>query len=605
MNQRAACSFLNTTSIGDTSLVGCLCRYRNRPAARRTVAFRHSRPLVALGVFSVLAVLTSTTRSAAAQKELNVPDVIQTKAIPRDRLFWHVPDPKDERAQLQARLKDINPKDNRAEVRSLKRTLKLIDSIHRPEQLTLSLEEAIHRTLASSFAIDVARVNPAVETTRVVEAEAAFDALFFSNITKDKIDRPSASQLQATAADLFATSTGIRKLLPSGMQVSGSVAFNRTSTSVVFQGLNPEYTSSFVLELRQPLLRGFGIDYNRSLIVLSQYNQRISEWTFRRTVRDVLRQVEEAYWRLVQARRDVVISARLLVEFEQILAYLDARRDFDVIPVQLNATEANLEQSRADFIRRIANVLDAEDNLIALMNSNDVDLADDIEIITSDFPQLDPILLDRIAEVQTALNHRSELKEQKLAVKSARVSANRARNEELPRLDLTFRETIAGLGANGDQAFDEATTSRFIEYFIGVELEVPIGNRGPRAARKRAELQHDGAVALLRQRIEEVILDVNIAVRQLETSYDLIGPAFQAAEARVREVGSIVARAERKDLNTLNSELNARQALANARRAMLANMVDYNIAVIDLERAKGTLLPYNNIVLETDANAPN
>ena len=307
--------------------------------------------------------------------------------------------------------------------------------------------------------------------------------------------------------------------------------------------------------------------------------------------------MEESYWRLVQARRDVLITARLLADYEQILAYLDARRDFDVIPVQLSATQANLEQSRAQFIRRVANVFDAEDNLIALMNSDDVDLADTVEIIPTDFPQLTPFLVDRVAEVQTALEYRTELKEQELSVKSARVGVNRARNEELPRLDLTFRQTMPGLGQNGDQAFDEATTWRFIEYVIGVELEVPIGNRGPRAARRRAELQHDAAVALLRQRIEEVILDVNLAARELETSYDQISPAFRAAESRVREVGSIVARAERKDLNTLNSELNARQSLANARRAMLNFMVEYNIAIIDLERAKGTLLPYNNIVI--------
>jgi len=86
----------------------------------------------------------------------------------------------------------------------------------------------------------------------------------------------------------------------------------------------------------------------------------------------------------------------------------------------------------------------------------------------------------------------------------------------------------------------------------------------------------------------------------MSTAYDQIGPSFEAAEARVKEVDSIVARAERKDINTLNSELSARQSLANARRAMVAAMVEYNIAIIDLERAKGTLLTYNNVFIPPD-----
>jgi outer membrane protein TolC len=385
------------------------------------------------------------------------------------------------------------------------------------------------------------------------------------------------------------------------MQVSSSYDLDRTKSSLAFQSedFNPAYTTNLVFEMRQPLLRGFGIDYNQSLIRISRHNREISEWAFARGVRDLVRQVEEAYWRLVQARRDVVISARLLAEFEQILEYLDARRDFDIIPVQLNATQANLEQTRAEFIRSIANVFDAEDRLVALMNSDDLDLTDEIEIIPTDFPQLTRINVDRLAEVRVALENRPELKEQELQIDIAQLNVGRAKNEELPRLDFTFRQMYDGLAGNADRSFDKATAANFIEYFFGVEFEFPIGNRGPRAASLRAQLQHSAAVTLLKQRMEEVIFEVNQAVRELNTSYDQIAPAYFAAEARIREVESIVARAERKDINTLNSELNARRSLADARRAMLALAVNYNIAIVELERAKGTLLVYNNIILPT------
>jgi len=521
--------------------------------------------------------------------------------IPPDRLRWHVPDPDAERQAALDSLSKAQRDGDKATAGQITRILERVETIRRPDQqLHLTLQDALRRALETNYAIQIVRYNPAIETTRVVEAKAAFDALVFTNITKNNIDRPSGSQLQATDIDLFASSYGIRKVLPTGMSVRGSYDLGRTKSALSFQQINPEYTSNFVFEMRQPLLRNFGIDFNRSFILLAKNDRLIGDQTFRRQVRDTLRQVEEFYWRLVFARRDVVISARLLGEYETIYDYLVARQAFDITPVQISATRANLEQTRAEFVRRRAAVFDAEDRLAAAMNSVDVDLADDTEIIPDDVPQLHRIEVDRLAEVQTALDNRSEIKEQELRVDNAKILVGRAKNGELPRFDLTFRQTYDGLGKNADSSFDELTRGNFIEYFIGVEFEMPIGNRGPRAAHQRSVLQYSQAVATLRKVFEDVILDVNLTTRAMTTAYDQIGPSFEAAEARVKEVDSIVARAERKDINTLNTELGARQSLANARRAMVLAMVEYNIAIVDLERAKGTLLTYNNVIIPPD-----
>jgi outer membrane protein TolC len=517
--------------------------------------------------------------------------------IPPERLRWHVPDPEAERPVALELLAKAERDGDKTQAGQIRRVLARVGEIRRENQIHLTLEEVLRRTLENSYAIQIISYNPAIETTRVVEAEAAFDAVFFTNIIKNKIDRPSGNELVSTNLDLFTSDYGIRKLLPTGMTTSMAYSLNRTKSAISFQQINPEYTSNFIFEMRQPLLRGFGIDYNRSIILLTQNDRRIGDHAFRRQIRDTLRQVEEFYWRLVQARRDIVITARLLGEYETIYDYLDARKEFDITPVQLAATRANLEQSKFEFIRRKAAVFDAEDQLTAAMNWDKVNLADDLEIIPDDSPKMARIVVDRLAEVQTALDYRPEIKEQELRVANAQIAVGRAKNEELPRFDLTFRQTYDGLAGNADKSFDELTRANYIEYFIGVEFEVPIGNRGPRAAHKRSRLQHAQQVAALKQVFEEVILDVNVATRALTTSYDQILPSFEAAEAREREVSLAVARAERKDYNTLSNELGARQSLANARRAMIISMVDYNIAIIDLERAKGTLLTYNNVVI--------
>lgn len=516
---------------------------------------------------------------------------------PTERLRWHVPDPELDRQAALDSIAKAQKEGDKTAVSESNRVFERLSTVRRDQQVRLTLEEAIRRTLETNYAIQVVSFNPAIEITRTVEAEAAFDAAFFTNITKNNIDRPSGNELQSTDLDTFNSSYGLRKLLPTGMSVVTAYNLNRTKTSLSFQQINPEYTSNFIFEMRQPLLRNFGIDFNRSVILITQNDRRIGDETFRRQIRDGLRQVEEFYWRLVQARRNAVISARLLASYETIYEYLVAREAFDITPVQIAATKANLEQAKYEFVRSRAAVFDAEDRLTAIMNSDDINLADETEIIPVDLPKMNRVVVDRLAEVQTALDNRSEIKEQELRIANAKIALGRAKNGELPRFDVTFRQTYDGLAGNADKSFDEMTRGKFIEYYIGVEFEAPIGNRGPRAASKRSQLQHSQAVAALKRVLEETILDVNLTTRAMTTSYDQILPSYEAAEAREREVNLAVARAERKDYNTLSNELGARQSLANARRAMLAAMVDYNVAIVDLERAKGTLLNYNNVVI--------
>jgi len=488
----------------------------------------------------------------------------------------------------------------------LKLLIARLETIERPRKLRLALDDVLQRTLANNFAIRVSSYNPAVEATRIVEAEALFDVSFFTNLSNNDQNQPAQSSFAGTEVDIFSGQVGIRKLLASGMQVEASYSVQRTETDVEdiqgisLQAFNPQWFDQFVVQFRQPLLRGFGVDFNRSQIRLQKLGQRRATQEFRRQVRDVLRQTEEAYWRLSQARAGLVIAARLLADFEQIYNFLYERRDFDVYNIQLADTKARLERSKADFAQRIADVRNAEDQLIAYINDPEIDLADDVEIIPLDLPNYRQLVIDRVAEVQTALENRAELVEAKIAIDSARVQVGVTKNQAQPQLDLTFRYSVDGLGGGHDDAFEQTGTFDFAEYFVGLEFELPVGNRARRAALHRAKLQYGQAIAGLKQAFEQIILDVNVAVRAVQVNYDQIGPSLRSAEANEDQVDSIIARAEKKDFLTLNQELNARQGLAQARSALLSALIDYSIAVVDLERAKGTLLRYNSIELVFD-----
>ncbi len=513
-----------------------------------------------------------------------------------------IPDPEGHRPFVQGLLAAAEtPKDRNL----FQLYLDLLDDIRRPQQVRLALADAIRLALEHSFAIRVSGYQPAIDAARVVEAEAAFDAVYFFDFTNDKQDFPSAqAQLTGTERETRIFDTGVRKLLATGAQVEFSYNWQRLYTNLGFQTLNPAYTQFFAAQIGQPLLRGFGLDVNRAQINIRRNDRRISEQQFRRQVRDTLQRVEDAYWRLVQARRAITVQAQLVARTQDLNDTYEARLGFDVYEAQVAQIRSQLESRKADFVRALNAVRDAEDELKRLINDPALNLAETIEIIPTDVPQHEPFVLDRLSQIKTALENRTELKEAKLSVENARINVGVAKNRALPRLDVTFRSQVNALGVSSDQAFREFDDMDFIDYQVGVSFEWPIGNRGARAVWRQARLQYAQATTRVRQLIEDVVADVNTAIRRLVTEYDQIAPRARSAASQLEFLNSIRARETTKSPEQLNTELSAQGQLASEQLNLLQALVDYNRAIIDLERAKETLLQYNNVHLEDSIADP-
>jgi outer membrane protein TolC len=476
--------------------------------------------------------------------------------------------------------------------------------VDRPNKVYMSLAECIERALANNYTIRVEGYRPAIEATRIVESEAVFDTNVFFNYTEDTQDRPSsAPQLQGTRLDNRSFAGGLRKLLPTGMQVEGRYSFARSESDLQFQTINPSYTNNYIVQLRQPLMRGFGLDFNRSQIEIANNNQQISRERFRRQSQDILLDVEERYWELVRARRDVPIVATLLAQSEQTLEVVNARLELDSIPGAIRQTKARVASFNGEYVRVMARVRDAEDRLKGLLNDPELNLLKDVEIVPTDDLSAKTIsggAVDTIASVQTALDYRTELREAKLAVENAHIAVGVAKNQALPRLDLSFQVTYAGLGSNPDSSWDQLNSSDFISYMIMVDIDWPVGNRGPRAALRRARLEQSQALMNAKRVSEAVILEVDLSAREVQTSYDQIRPSIEQALASADQIRVLELRQERMDQSTLNTVFAAQESLASARRSLLQALVGYNIAIVRLERSKGTLLQYDNVDIKDE-----
>lgn len=548
-----------------------------------------------------------------ARSALLTEPAVATQPSPAEVLA-ELPDPADSERVFAERLERLrqeqkNTEDQRV-VRSYERVvdqaLKYLKIGAGRQQVQLSLSECIQRAIEHNYSIRIEAHNPAISQTQVVEAEAAFDVQFFLDTSWADLDAPvvPGSVDGSGVSDTRAISGGFRQLLPSGMQASVGLATQRQWSGIAQQGpvktWNPTYPSNFVADFRQPLLKGFGLDVNRAQININKLQYQVSYETFVQKVRDTLLDVENTYWQLARTRRQMVIVVESVAQNLITYQNMVERLDHDATQVEVANSRSRWQTSYVNYLETIKLVRDAEDQLKNLLNDPSLKLSDRLEIITTETPVAAPTVLDHFAEVRTALDKRTEIRSAKKQIDVTRINTAVTKNAILPQLDLSFRYEVQGLGNTTDNSFDNLTTNRFISYTLGASFTYNFGERAARAAHRRARLQESQAVVALNQVTDTIVQEVNQSIRQLIVRYEQLPPALDSVQAASRNLRSLQARTQKLDPTYLQTELSAVEQLATTRNTLLTVLTDYNVGLVQFEKAKGTLLEYNNVVVTDD-----
>lgn len=483
----------------------------------------------------------------------------------------------------------------------------------------LSLQEIIQRAVAHNSDVAVAGYDPAIEETRVIENEARFDPTFFSNLTftDEEVLSPSSSfvsidPFNPSGFQSFAFENGIRQNTFSGGTAELSYRAQRIfrderpldqNGKFADVGPNPYYLNELLLKVTQPLLRDFGAEINRARISIAKNNQRISVLDFRKTLEEQIFTTEQRYWQLVQAVREVGIQEDLLAETIRTADILAARQiaGADVTRVQTSQAESAVASREAVLVGARARVKDLSDELKRLMGDPSYPAASAVVILPANAPLIDPIRFDPAEQFDIAFKNRFELGQQQIRIDSSAIALDVAKNNLLPQLNLVGQVSFQGVGTDLGEAFDSDFEFREPSYSAGLQFEIPFGNRLARAVLKRAQLQRNQALAQYQGLIKQIDQEVSTSLREVDTTYETIVKRARAVFLAGDSLRAIQQQREADAPLTpefVQLELDRQQELANARAEEAQAITQYNIAIAQLERAKGSLLRYNNIVMQ-------
>ncbi len=484
------------------------------------------------------------------------------------------------------------------------------------QPVTTDIHSLMYLALKHSRQIRIAAQRPLALETAITEADSNFDWVRYLDTSWNDSSEPVSTTLAAGGNNprlnqqTFQGSSGLRRNTRTGGTLDVSQLFGWQNSNSTFFVPDNQATSRLQLSYSHPLLRGRGAAYNRSLVVLAQLDSAAAYDNFHAELQNHLLEVARAYWLLYQERASLVQQVKLFLKTQNIVQILKTRQQIDAGRTQLVTASSALETRRADLIRARTAVVNAETRLRGLLNAPELGNADQAEVIPVEFPSLEYFPTDLPTQIQTAIQHRPEAHSALKQVKAASTRLGIAQHEMLPLLNFVAQGYANGL--RGDSDFGNAFTDQFStgrpSYSVGLQYEMPIGNRLARSRLNRRLIERRELQAQYEQALAAIETEVDIALRELQTSHREIGAKSRALAAAETEAETIHLRWRNmidgngsSGLN-LESLLRAQERVTAAERDYVTSMLTYSLATINLKKSNGTLLQSRNVSVAKTCN---
>lgn len=491
-------------------------------------------------------------------------------------------------------------------------------------QLSLTLEQAIELALKNNNDIDVSRNDVQIAEFNLRGARGVYDPLLENQSYYESLTTPTASIIGgavngAVTLKRILSTSGVSGFTPKwGGSYAARFDSSRTSTSNTNATLNPQYPTNFTLSYTQPLFRNFGIDNNRRQIEIAKQNLSLSDAQFRQKAIDVISQVEQAYWNLAFALRNLSVQIDAVKQARTQLESNQRQVEKGVLaPIEVVAATAQLTNFEQLVYAAQEGVTRAENSLKSLMLP-DRTSAEWSRAITPVSPiSLEAPKTGLATAIADALKNRQEIAEFETRSALNKIDQDYFRNQAKPQIDLVGTYTTQGLagtvtprgtGNVPENLIGGYTTSLgnllaqdYPSYRIGVAISLPWGNRTAKANLGRSLVEGErlgNQRALTEQTIESEVRNALQALRSAEARLASALAARQAAE----QLAASEERQFRAGTSTFYLVQQRQTELVGARSRELQAQTDLNKAISEFQRSTGTTLTANNVTVSDARN---
>jgi len=455
-------------------------------------------------------------------------------------------------------------------------------------------------------------------------ALSAFDAQWVSQLSWNKVDLPqniATAGLGGLFTPTVLTGAGANFQAEVNKRTAQGGRFALRQVTIYDRNNRPfrEFPSDFngfvEAEWRQPLMRGAGTTFNRIAgpnsfvgqyngILIARVNEDVALADFESSVIVLVNDVEQAYWDLSTSYRVLEATLKGRESALQTFQYQEVRLK---VGAGRSDEEAQAQSQFYQFQAQVESALSGPTGLYAfeqrLRYLLGLPPADGRLIRPSTPPSDIRVVFDWDSAVVQALERRVEIRRQRFNMKRREMELIAARLNRRPQLDFLGTYRVRGLGDNlignrdggqFDNLAQSITGGEYQEWLAGMELSFPVGLRLASAAVANARLNLSRERAVLDETELRISHTLGNASRQIALTHSLLETNYNGFLSDLRQV-DVLRRRYRDGTDNINFLLQAQRQVVTSEANFYRSIADYNLAIRDFHREKGTLLAYNDV----------
>lgn len=463
-------------------------------------------------------------------------------------------------------------------------------------------------------------------------AVSSYDPSINANLGySDTVQPLSNVQLQGVQSLKTITTLGnfgYSQAFATGTSFNAAFVNDRTANNSRYTFLRPELDASYTLTVQQQLLAGFGFGPNLRYLRIARNNQKISDEAFKLQVITTVTQIANMYWDLVAAYEDEQVKSRSLDFANETLTSGRKQLELQAIPamdvMKDEAEVANREQDLTiarstlqfqELLIKNALTKNLDDPILEAMPVKPVQVSGYGGTTSTEDGTTAPSASSRENIVAEALAHRVELSISGIDLQNRDISRKAANNNLLPQLSLIgqyggaglagLANASAGVTSNKPTGFGGALSNSFNasspDYYVGLQMNIPIRNRIAKSDQYRSELESRQADLRQQQLKKQIRIEVRNAQYALDQSVARVVAAVKSRDL-AQKTFDITTKEQQLGAGSAFQTLTSRRDLATAESALLAARTAYQKAKIELDRSIGTTLEANSISIESARN---
>lgn len=514
---------------------------------------------------------------------------------------------------------------NKSVVIDLKSALQPFDSPETANMLSnapkqgpqLSIADVRQKALQNNLNLQVAKIDPTIAAQSLREEQAKFDQVIFAYAKYGQKDLPAmAGDKVIFKSDNPALDSELVKLNPAAqnkefweletgikvpLRTGGSVTLSAPLENYQSKGslASDQYRSALRFSFSQPLLRNAGRQVNEASIRIAALDQDSAQLRTRLQSIRIVTMVDKAYWDLYEAWAALDVRRNQYEYASQNLAMVKRRvQEGLTAAIEVNRAEIGVADRMETLIIAETNLKLAQRQLQFLLNELPEQGMTSLPWVPSTMPNLVKFEFDREKLLKDALDSRIELLDQELKLSADQLQIDYLQNQTLPMFTLDYQYGALSSSANrAGNIGQDLLNGQYNDWSVGLKFEMPVSNEA-----RKAKL--DKAIAQRMQRLTNKTLQALTVKREIHDALDKLEQNWQrilAARQQVMIAGYNY-EAELKQFNeglrTMTEVLETLTRLGEAQIKEIRAINDYQIALIDLTFATGTVLGYTQISMQ-------